>query len=1184
MKEKTDLLREAIEKEFTLELNPLLENFNNDFNSNIRTFYLEAKANHDLINHEDDDRKRQEQTAFKNLLQQQYTSQAFKDFFKDLSLSEYALEDKIVKLYADERTIDSFLIQKNSIKGSPCDFFSVCLGVRGWKNFKPNNIPKRIEKSEQDIQEKPTGNNGSVEKNNAVRLSNIPNLEIEDYVPRVSIIEEISNLFEQKNKKINISGISGNGKTFLARHFVQHYSEKFSHIVWLNCSEGLSRAFTEGKGAKLLDKIGLSAEHLSFVNGNMKVESLIDMLLGRLQSIKENSILVLDNVNEEILFYDDELNLFSDWKILTTSQESLEGFFNYAIPSFEEEALKLFYKYYTLESDDENLIRLLSSVEYHTLTIELLAKTAQQRQITIIGLVNRFIENGINVVEKVSIIADHNIERKNRVERKTKIENIEEYLNIVFDTSLLSKEECKILLNIAILQSEPIVINLFKEVYLNDCFEKKVIDIFEHNISILRSKGWIQIDNDGIRLHNLVKSIIVKKFIRNNEYFDSTIKYLENILAKRHLLHDLNKMDYLKLSESVLENITNESKNLIYLQKGVSSFYAEIGLYEKSKEIELGHLNKLLEIPKSENESENLTEIISQLHNLSVISTSQGNHEEAVQYSEQIFFLFSGETRQIMQFKLIDALTSFFKENKINNAELFESKFNRIITIQLLEIYLSAFLEIVMYKNLKEDLHNKIEKLLSIISIRTEIISLFEMNIPEKVILSIEIYKKLLLGNDTVFHHIGRYYIKLKEYNKAEEFIMKALKIEEKILDNGHHFFSSTYSSLTLLYIKREDLEKAKYYLEKNREICDRLPQNSPYISTYKESLYDFEELQHKQSVSGSLKKAISKFDIQNEENQNAKYYNELSSIYFEHEDYEKANEYITKEIDILLNTNSMEFYSLFQLYLKSGQCYLHLNDLDNASQLYNKAVRLCNENKTDDIKINKEVNDFKEILIKNSIKECYLPIISPFIKERVKKLGDKYINIVNDLPTKTILSLIINEIFELLFTLPDLKNTISEENNPEEEMISFIEAYDFFIQKILKESKNNENTLLLLNNIQYDILDEYYQTIINLFVKYGNWKVSIQYYFKRLFINEKYFEVSESTGSIYFDLSVCYFNSGGKGVQLALDTIHNTIQIYSMVSENCREPKESEEIKTFLKDALNLEKLIKEELKKYRN
>jgi len=61
---------------------------------------------------------------------------------------------------------------------------------------------------------------------------------------------------------------------------------------------------------------------------------------------------------------------------------------------------------------------------------------------------------------------------------------------------------------------------------------------------------------------------------------------------------------------------------------------------------------------------------------------------------------------------------------------------------------------------------------------------------------------------------------------------------------------------------------------------------------------------------------------------------------------------------------------------------------LNNASQLYNKTVRFRNENKTDDIEINREVNDFREILIKASFKECYIPIISSLIKERVKILG----------------------------------------------------------------------------------------------------------------------------------------------------------------------------------------------------
>lgn len=1004
-------------------------------------------------------------------------------------------------------------------------------------------------------------------------------MEIENYVPRISIVEEISNLFEQKNKIINITGISGNGKTFLARHFVQHYSEKFSHIVWLNCSEGLSKAFTEGKGAKLLDKIGLSAEHLSFVNGNMKVKSLVDMLLGRLQSIQGNSILILDNIDDEILFYKNELNLFSDWKILTTSQESLEDFCNYAIPSFEEEALKLFYKYYTLELDDYNLIRLLSSVEYHTLTIELLAKTAQQRQITIIELVNRFIEKGINVVEKISIIADHNIERENRVERKTKIENIEEYLNIVFDTSVLSEEECKILFNIAILQTEPIEINLFKEVYLNDSTDYKTLDIFEHNISILSSKGWIQIESDGIRLHGLVKSIIIKKLIHKNVFFDSTIQYLENILAKRHLLHDLSKMDYLKLSESVLENITEESKNLIYLQKGVSSFYTEIGLYEKSKKIELKYLNRLLEMPESERLPTYIVEVATQLHNLSIISRSQGKQEEALAYSEQLFSLFNNDTRIMMHSSLIDDLTLFFKENKLETPSEFENKFGQVVTIKIIEMFLSSFLNIVMFKEDKEDLLVKIKNLQTIISIRTQTLILFEQNIPEKIIFSIETYRNLLLSNATVFQHIGRYYLKLNDYDKAEKFIRKALAIEEKILDKDHHYFCTTYSHLTLLYLKLENMEEAKHFLDKTREICKELPPNSPYVIAYNESVITFKELQNKQFGSEHIEEIIQlKFEILYLENQKftklTEYYNIISYTFFEHKNYVKAIEYITKEINILLRTDEIEYKTLFHLYIRLGQCNLYLNDFDKVLKSYNNALNLIREKNVHDTDANKDLSDFKEQIFQSAFHTNYIGIINPLVSKGLKVLENKYIRIASGLLPKENLSVILNDIFKFLYELPDWGTTINEKVNSTKDMDLFLGIYDFLVVNLTKKYDLTNDALIQLNNIQYKILDDYYRTIIHLFLKYYNHNGAIQYYYKRLHLSEKHFEESISTGSIYYDISSCHFNL--RQFELALENINKSIPIYSKASENKNmETTEIEEIKTFLKDALNLEKMI---------
>ena len=154
--------------------------------------------------------------------------------------------------------------------------------------------------------------------------------------------------------------------------------------------------------------------------------------------------------------------LSTNWNILGTSQQHLKGFENYSAPDFKRESLDLFYTFYTVEKDDDNLIRLLSAIEYHTLVIELLAKTANERGLSIIALVNRFTKKGINVVEQVEIESEHG------VERGINIENIEEYLGIIFDTSSLKEEQCKILLNIALMQEDSIPMDLFEEVYLNN--------------------------------------------------------------------------------------------------------------------------------------------------------------------------------------------------------------------------------------------------------------------------------------------------------------------------------------------------------------------------------------------------------------------------------------------------------------------------------------------------------------------------------------------------------------------------------------------------------------------------------------------------------------------------------------------------------------------------------------------
>lgn len=1024
--------------------------------------------------------------------------------------------------------------------------------------------------SQKDIDSEETGLNQHIVP--CQKLNIIPSIRTEKSVLRIDILENLFNVF-QNNKKVAITGISGIGKTFLAKHFTEYYEGKFSNMVWLNCANGFPKAFSQEKGIGLLGSLGLAKEYDSYL-GNEK--GLMNLVIGHLAKIDGNNLLVLDNLDERVSNYKDEIAFLStNWNILGTSQRHLTSFENYIAPDFKKESLDLFYTFYTVEKDDDNLIRLLSAIEYHTLAIELLAKTADERNLSIIALVNRFTKKGINVVEQIEIDAGHGFERG------INIENIEEYLNIIFDTSSLKEEQCKILLNIALMQEDSIPMELFEEVYLNNSSEEDIIDIFNYNLKTLVKKGWIKVDNERIRLHGLVKSIIIKRFLHRNEFFDSTVKYLRKVLANSPEEDSLEYIEYVTLAESLLENITEETEDIKYLTLETSTFYIELGLYEKAQKKEM--IYYLNQLKKTENISDNAIEIIANLYTLSSISISQSKYEDSLQYSQELYSLFDDHTKEKLYTSLIDSLNSFFNENKINNLLDFESKFSLTPNTQIVDMILHAHSEVLMLKDENKELTAKIRDLESVILRRQEIVSIFEKNISEQLLSSIKVYKGVLFHNIALLCYIGLYYLELGEYDNAEALFKKALKIQEKIFINkNHHYFSYIYCQLAAVHLKRENLEEAKHLLQKSKEICSKLPSNHSSVSLYIQCATIFEELVHKKNMAENLEKIIkSRFNILDEENQDPEYYNELSSIYLEHEAYEKANQYIMKEIDILLGRDNVDCHIVVNLYIKSGMCYLHLDDFDGGLESYNKALALYKEEEVYNPEIESILSNFYETITGCAFNINNIPIISSLINVELSVLEKKYIDIVSETSCKDNLLIIIKRIFSFLFELSELQETLEGIETTERKMEEFLESYNSLVDSMIIESTATEY-YISTSRIQYTILDEYYHTVMSLFLKYEKWEVVIQFFHKRLFLNQKYSEDPKTIGAIYYDISCCHFNL--KQYELALEALHKVLQIYGNASEDRNNsPDTKEQIKTVLKNAFALEKMIKEELEKFK-
>ena len=75
------------------------------------------------------------------------------------------------------------------------------------------------------------------------------------------------------------------------------------------------------------------------------------------------------------------------------------------------------------------------------------------------------------------------------------------------------------------MQGDLIPLDLFEEVYLNELYSEDLLDNLRFNISSLNKKGWVKLENDSIKLHSIVKRIIIKRYIGKDEFLQLTIHF-----------------------------------------------------------------------------------------------------------------------------------------------------------------------------------------------------------------------------------------------------------------------------------------------------------------------------------------------------------------------------------------------------------------------------------------------------------------------------------------------------------------------------------------------------------------------------------------------------------------------------------------------------------------------------------
>lgn len=337
-------------------------------------------------------------------------------------------------------------------------------------------------------------------------------------------LKEIDELI-QKSRRLALTGIEGIGKTELAKEYGKKQNKHYANIVFLQFHNSLKQTIAD--------------LHFQTDKPEMMDDKKFDHHFACLKMLGEYDLIILDNFN--ILPENEEL-----WKeffelrtniLITTHIELPESIPKMQVNKLENsELLSIFYKFdCKAKADEKSVKEILKLVCYHTLTVELVAKTCKNARITPEKILQELTEKGVMISNSTEIQTFKDAMPTNAT--------LTDHIRKLFELQNLSAEDLQTLRNMVLMPNTGISVELF---YAWSGAENY------NSINRLIRLGWIrENDNyDKIYLHpflrkflcveteprfsvcsNIITSIsdICYYYLEDVEYYEDLFKVIKNI-------------------------------------------------------------------------------------------------------------------------------------------------------------------------------------------------------------------------------------------------------------------------------------------------------------------------------------------------------------------------------------------------------------------------------------------------------------------------------------------------------------------------------------------------------------------------------------------------------------------------------------------------------------------------------
>ena len=505
----------------------------------------------------------------------------------------------------------------------------------------------------------------------------------EGIIGRERELGETYRLLHGGKPAVLVNGVGGMGKTATAVKYIARYGHEYAHLAWLTVPGTLMDAFI-GNATLLQSFQDLQLEnsvqsYLAMKNPEaafqLVFKTLDDLGMGA------KTLVVLDNTNNlpDLLAHKKYFDS-AHCHFLLTSRTRPEAWQVVSIERLPDaEALALFRQHYpsAAAAEDSALLALFTRLDFHTLLLELVAKSAAASGIpfdTLRAIVrDKFIHAPALNKRPVETGA-----HGHSLEDQAKRAKVEEYIWLIFENvTQLHDGEKALLRAFALLPTA----TAFDEAFLENF--AKHFDLEAHlpdRLDRLVQRGWLDKEQatgqaPTYKIHPLIAEVVVKhlavdaayaepytKAIAKLIYYNSTnpssnlfeinnnrplaerlsdLFFAENTEGVSELLHSLNWLDqnfgfyekakkYGERALAIAENLPSENHALISKnQSTLALVYGSLGRYERAAEL----LETALNSAEKNFGPDHPTVAVSQ-SNLANVYGSLGRYERAAELLE----------------------------------------------------------------------------------------------------------------------------------------------------------------------------------------------------------------------------------------------------------------------------------------------------------------------------------------------------------------------------------------------------------------------------------------------------------------------------------------------------------------------------------------------------------------------